>query len=136
MAAVIEELATGRDLYDLVERLFPICRSIMGAGTRESLAIIGEHLPGFRLHEIPSGTKAFDWVVPPEWNIAGARLTGPDGKVYVDFSDHNLHVVGYSEPVDRTLPLSELQQHLHSLPEMPEVIPYVTSYYKRYWGFC
>lgn len=126
----------GRAMHDFARRLFPICRSLTGPGVRETLARIKDHLPEMILHEVPSGTQAFDWTVPDEWTIRSARLIGPDGETIVDFADHNLHVVGYSEPVDRALPLAELQQHLHSLADQPDAIPYVTSYYARRWGFC
>lgn len=131
-----EEIALGRDMHDLIRRLFPICRSLTGPGTRESLRILQEHLPGLVLHEVPSRTEVFDWTVPEEWTIRSARLTGPDGEVIVDFADHNLHVLGYSEGIDTELSLEELQSHLYSVPEQPDAIPYVTSYYKRRWGFC
>lgn len=129
-------LSDGEALHALARRLWPICRSLTGDGVRETLAILGEHLPGLRTHEVPSGTRCFDWTVPDEWNIRSATLTGPDGSVVADFAETNLRVVGYSEPVDRTLSLEELQPHLHSLPEAPDWIPYVTSYYRRDWGFC
>lgn len=129
-------MTVGRQMHDFVANLFPICRSLTGNGVRQTLAEIRSHLPALTIHEVPSGTQAFDWVVPDEWNISGARLTGPDGRVVVDFYDHNLHVVGYSEPVDCTLPLEQLQGHLYSLPELPDAIPYVTSYYRQNWGFC
>nr|WP_133795925.1 DUF4910 domain-containing protein [Prosthecobacter fusiformis] len=123
-------------MHALATRLFPICRSLTGDGVRQTLQILQEHLPGLNIHEVPSGTPAFDWVVPEEWNIKGARLTGPDGEVIADFKDSNLHVLGYSTPVDLELSLEELQPHLHSLADHPTVIPYITSYYKRTWGFC
>ena len=126
----------GAEMHALVRRLFPICRSLTGPGTRETLDILGEHLPGLTRHRIESGARVFDWTVPPEWTIRSAVLTGPDGQVVADMNRHNLHVVGYSEPVDVTLSLDELQPHLHSLPDQPEAIPYITSYYSRRWGFC
>lgn len=129
-------MTIGTEMHDFVSRLFPICRSITGNGVRETLAEIRRHLPALTVHEIPSGTQAFDWEVPEEWNITAARLTAPDGRVVADFADHNLHVVGYSEPVDCVLPLDRLQAHLYSLPDLPDAIPYVTSYYQRHWGFC
>lgn len=123
-------------MHAFVRELFPICRSLTGEGVRTTLTAIAKHLPGLTVHSVPSGTRAFDWTVPDEWNISGGMLTSPDGSKVADFRDHNLHVVGYSEPVDRVLPLDELQSHLYSLPEQPELIPYITSYYSRRWGFC
>lgn len=129
-------MTEGQAMHDFARTLFPICRSLTGPGVRATLAEIKRHLPEMTLHEVPSGTKAFDWTVPDEWAIRGARLFGPDGNKVVDFADHNLHVVGYSEPVDLEIPLDALQAHLHSLPDQPDAIPYITSYYSRRWGFC
>lgn len=123
-------------MHGLATRLFPICRSLTGHGVRKTLAILQELLPEMQIHEVPSGTPCLDWQVPDEWNVTYARLTGPGGEVVADFQDHNLHVVGYSEPVNVELELEELQPHLHSMPRQPEAIPYITSYYKRNWGFC
>ena len=126
----------GEAMHDLARRLFPICRSITGDGVRETLRVVGEHLPGLTLHEVPSGTQCFDWKVPDEWNIRDAYVKNEQGERVIDFRASNLHVVGYSEPVARTMPLEELDEHLYSLPEMPTAVPYITSYYKRRWGFC
>jgi aminopeptidase-like protein len=128
--------AEGGYMHDLAQELFPITRSITGDGVRQTLAILGRELPGLVVHEVPSGTQAFDWPVPDEWNIRAAYLEGPDGRRICDLTDSNLHVVSYSVPVDRVLSLEELQPHLHSIPELPEAIPYVTSYYNPTWGFC
>lgn len=123
-------------MYNLLKILFPICRSITGDGVRQTLGILQDRLQRLEIHEIPSGTQAFDWAVPDEWNIRSAILTGPDGGVVADFAVHNLHVMGYSEPVDVHLPLEKLQAHLHSSPDFPDEIPFVVSFYERRWGFC
>lgn len=129
-------VTTGEDLHALARRLWPLHRSLTGDGTRKTLQIIQEVLPGLVIHEVPSGTQVFDWVIPQEWTIRKARLTGPDGKVVVEYADNNLHVMGYSIPVEVSVDLSELEEHLHSIPEQPNAIPYVTSYYNPRWGFC
>ncbi|MBO6805951.1 DUF4910 domain-containing protein [Thalassospira sp.] len=126
----------GAYLHAVVSELFPICRSITGQGVRRSFQILGDRFLEARLHEVPTGTKCFDWEIPDEWSIAEAYLVDPDGEVVVDFNDNNLHVVNYSVPVDKVLPLEELQNYLYSVEDKPDAIPYVTSYYKRSWGFC
>lgn len=123
-------------MHELATELFPITRSVTGDGVRQSLAVLHRHLPNLRIHEVPSGTEVLDWTIPPEWEIAAARLTGPDGAVVADLDDSNIHVLNYSRAVDTRLDLDELQPHLHSLPELPNAIPYVTSYYTDNWGFC
>ncbi|RXT04585.1 DUF4910 domain-containing protein [Ammoniphilus sp. CFH 90114] len=119
----------------LFDRLFPICRSITGPGLRETLSILGEHLP-LEVYGVPSGKEVFDWTIPPEWRIREAWLIGPQGQKIVNFGDSNLHVVNYSIPVNQRLSLDELKVHLYTIPHLPEAVPYVTSYYKRRWGFC
>ncbi len=123
------------DYSALFDALFPLCRSITGPGLLDSLELFQRYMP-LEVESVATGTRVFDWEAPPEWRIRSARLTGPDGRTIVDFADSNLHVVSYSEPVRATLPLEELQPHLHSLPDQPELVPYVTSYYRRNWGFC
>ncbi len=125
----------GRQMYELMERLYPICRSLTGDGVRETLDVIEEQIPLERT-EVPSGTQVYDWTLPREWNIREAWLAGPDGERIVDFADSNLHVLGYSVPVSKRLPLSELREHLFSDPERPDVTPYRTSYHNENWGFC
>ncbi|MGA1823458.1 MAG: DUF4910 domain-containing protein [bacterium] len=131
----LEESNIGRDMYALVEKLFPICRSITGNGVRETLKIVQQQIP-IRIHEVPTGTEAFDWTVPKEWNIKDAYVKDEAGNKIIDFKKNNLHVVGYSIPINKTVNLSELQEHLYSLPDQKEAIPYVTSYYQERWGFC
>ncbi|ADJ42385.1 aminopeptidase-like protein [Amycolatopsis mediterranei S699] len=129
------QLRTGAELHALVERLYPICRSITGDGVRQTLDIIGEHI-SLERHEVPTGTQVLDWTIPQEWNIRDAYVAAPDGSRVIDFQELNLHVVGYSVPVSRRMPLSELREHLHTLPEQPSWVPYRTSYYAPAWGFC
>lgn len=128
-------LDTGTDLRELVERLYPLCRSITGNGVRRTLEIVGEHIP-LELHEVPTGTQVLDWTVPQEWNIRDAYIKDASGRRVVDFQESNLHVVGYSVPVSRKMSLDELRGHLHTLPEQPSLVPYRTSYYAPTWGFC
>ena len=129
------QAAGGVEMYALARRLYPICRSITGQGVRETLAILREHVP-LEVRQVPSGKAVYDWEVPLEWNVEDAAVISPAGERVVDFQKHNLHLVSYSEPVSRSMPLTELQGHLHSLPDQPSWIPYRTSYYKRNWGFC
>lgn len=127
----------GSKAYQLAKKLFPICRSITGKGFRDSLEILNQELNNkLNMYNIPSGTKCFDWEIPEEWNINDAYILTPNGDKICDFKVNNLHVLNYSIPVNKTITLEELNEHLYSLPELPEAIPYVTSYYKKRWGFC
>lgn len=117
------------------DRLWPLNRSLTGNANRETLGILSEIID-LKISEIPSGTECFDWKVPPEWNVNEAWIKDSSGKIIVDFSKNNLHLLGYSTGFSGKLELDQLKEHLYSLPEQPDVIPYLTSYYKRKWGFC
>jgi aminopeptidase-like protein len=123
------------EMLCLMEKLYPICRSITGDGVRETLRILQEYIP-IQVSEVPSGTTVFDWNVPPEWNIRDGYIADQRGVRIVDFRKCNLHVMGYSEPIRAKMMLSDLCEHLFTIPEQPDWIPYRTSYYKKNWGFC
>lgn len=127
--------SVGPSTYEIVRDLFPLCRSITGDGVRATLARVAREIP-LAIHEVPSGTAAFDWTVPREWNVRDAYVADATGRRVIDFRASNLHLVSYSAPVRTQLSLEELQPHLHSLPEQPELVPYRTSYYREDWGFC
>jgi aminopeptidase-like protein len=125
----------GEQMYQLVETLYPLCRSITGAGVRQTMAHIQRLLP-ITVHEVPSGTAVFDWTVPKEWNIRDAYVANAAGERVIDFKASNLHVLNYSTPVNQRMTLAELRPHLYTLPEQPDWIPYRTTYYQEKWGFC
>ena len=125
----------GSQMHQLMERLFPICRSQTGNGVRESLRILQDFIP-LQIHEVPTGTEVLDWQVPQEWNLREAWIQDPTGNKVVDLQDSTLHVVNGSDPVHATVKWSELKPHLHTLPEQPDLIPYRTSFFANTWGFC
>lgn len=131
-----EYLETGKEMFELCRELFPICRSITGNGVRKTFEIIRRYIPEMKLYEVPSGTQVFDWTIPKEWNIKGGYIEDSKGARIVDFDNNNLHVLGYSVPVNEYMSLEELSEHLYSLKDQPKLIPYATSYYKERWGFC
>ncbi|HEX3247196.1 MAG TPA: DUF4910 domain-containing protein, partial [Chloroflexota bacterium] len=122
-------------MHGLVEQLYPLCRSITGDGVRGTLDVLAESIP-LRVYEIPSGTNVLDWTVPKEWNIQDAYVADAQGRRVIDFKESSLHVVGYSTPIRTKMNLAALREHLHTLPDQPDLIPYRTSYYKEAWGFC
>ena len=128
-------MSAGTEMMELIRELYPLCRSLSGDGVRETLRIVGRHLP-LECHEVPSGTQVFDWTVPREWNLRDAWIADADGNRLVDARESNLHVVSYSTPLRRRVSRAELHEHLHSLPDRPDWIPYRTSYYHEGWGFC
>ncbi len=134
------EESVGQKIYKLCDSIFPICRSLTGDGVRKTISILNEYIEDagvqFHVHEVPSGTKAFDWTVPDEWVIRDAYIEDESGNRIIDFRENNLHVMGYSTAVDTWCDLEELLTHVYTEPEQPDVIPYVTSYYSERFGFC
>src|SRR6056300_652131 len=126
----------GTEIYKLAQELWPINRSITGDGVRKTLQKISSHLPALKIKSVSSGTKVFDWVVPKEWGVKEAYIITPDGKKICDFSKNNLHLIGYSASFEGSVDFDELKKHLYTLPDQPNAIPYVTSYYEERWGFC
>lgn len=122
-------------MMSLVSDLYPIHRSVTGDGVRKTMGVLQRHID-LQVHEVPTGTKVFDWEIPREWSIRSAYIEDSQGRRVVDYDDHNLHIVGYSTPVDQTMSLEKLKPHLHSMADKPDWIPYRTSYYHEDWGFC
>lgn len=130
-------MSIGQDMHNLCIELFPVCRSITGDGVRKTLQMLVEVYGNeINIHEVPTGTKVFDWTVPKEWNIKDAYIENSKGQRVIDFKNNNLHVVGYSLPVDKFVDLQELKSVVYTQPDQPDAIPYVTSYYKECYGFC
>ena len=134
--AVPDFAALGRDMHELATELFPITRSLTGPGYRETLDRLEQLTGPMERHRFATGEQVFDWTVPREWTVREAWIKGPGGELVCSLAQHNLHLVSYSAPVHARMELAELQEHLHSLPEQPDAIPYRTSYYKEDWGFC
>lgn len=131
----------GQEMYDFVCKIFPYCRSLTGEGVRCTLNDLREFItqgggPELKIFNVPSGTKAFDWTVPKEWKIREAYIEDEAGNHIIDMKNNNLHVLGYSTPVDKWVSLEELKEHIYTQPDQPDCIPYVTSYYKERFGFC
>lgn len=131
----IDRKEMGEAMHAFIGEMYPLCRSITGAGFRETLSMVSRHIP-LEIQEVPTGTPVFDWAVPKEWEIRDAYVKDGAGNKVIDFRKSNLHVVSYSTPVRATLSLTELKEHLFTLPEHPDWIPYRTSYYQETWGFC
>ena len=126
----------GQEMFDWAVDLFPINRSITGDGVRQTLQYIKNIIPEMLVNEVPSGTRCFDWTIPQEWNCDDGYILDPDGNKICDFKINNLHVVGYSIPIDKEIDLEELKEHLYWIEDQPTAIPYITSYYSPRWGFC
>jgi len=132
---ISEKSEIENEMYQLMKELYPICRSITGNGVRKTLSILRRYIP-LQIHEVPSGTTVFDWTIPKEWNINDAFIKDSTGKKIVDFKKCNLHVMNYSVPVHKKISLEELKKHVYTIPEQPNDIPYLTTYYDEKWGFC
>ena len=124
------------NIYKLGKKLFTINRSITGNGVRETLSLIKKEIKKLKIYEVPSGSKSYDWTVPPEWNVKKAYVKDKNGKIIIDIKNNNLHLVGYSTPCNFFVNKEKLLNHIHSVKNQPNAIPYITSYYKKYWGFC
>jgi aminopeptidase-like protein len=133
--AGVDPATAGEAMHRLIAELYPICRSITGAGLRQTLRRLQREIP-LTIREVPTGTQVLDWTVPREWNIRDAFIKNRHGERIVDFRRSNLHVVNYSVPVRERMNLAALKPHLHTLPDRPDWIPYRTSYYRESWGFC
>ena len=117
-------------------KLFPITRSLTGNGVKKTLNLIKKEFPKLKIKKFKSGTKAFDWNIPEEWNVTDAYVVDKYKNIIIDFKKNNLHLVGYSIPVKKYIKKKELFKNLYFLKNQPKAIPYITSYYKRRWGFC
>ena len=123
-------------MFNWAKDLFPICRSITGEGVRKTLNYCKKIHDEIKIKNFMSGEKVYDWVIPDEWNIKDAYVSKINGEKVIDFKENNLHLVSYSMPVNKIVSKSELLSHLHTREDLPDAIPYITSYYKRNWGFC
>lgn len=128
-------MTKGQEMYKLCEELYPINRTLIGEGARETLRILKRECPELELKNVPSGTQVFDWTIPKEWKINDGYIVDPEGNKFAEFKERNLHIMGYSTPVDRDFTLEELNEHLYSLEDQPDIFPYVTSYYKERFGW-
>lgn len=118
------------------KKLYPLNRSLTGKGTKKTLGILKKEFPKLVIKRIKSGTNVFDWKIPDEWNISDAYVIDKYGNKIIDFKKNNLHIVGYSRPITKILHKDELIKNIYSIKNQPNAIPYITSYYKKRWGFC
>lgn len=124
-----------QEIDALFDRLWPITRSITGPGITSSLEILQNHIP-IKINEVATGTKVFDWTVPPEWHLNSATLYTEEGEKVLSTDDSNIHVLNFSEPFSGIVDYETLEKHLYVDETLPDAIPYVTSYYVRRWGLC
>ena len=135
MDRLLDDAGVGEEIFALAAEIYPICRSITGDGVRTTLDHLLRHI-ALEVYEVPTGTQVFDWTIPREWTVRDAYIKNAAGERVVDFRSCNLHVLNYSQPVRAILPLEVLKEHIFTLPEQPQVVPYRTSYYADNWGFC
>lgn len=126
----------GKLLLSWMSDLFPINRSLSGDGNRKTLEYLHGIVPEIETKSFSCGEKVFDWTIPDEWNVEDAYIETMDGRKFSQFKQNNLHLVGYSKPIDKIVTKEELLEHLYFMEDYPDAIPYVTSYYERTWGFC
>ena len=126
----------GQKIYSWIKELYPIRRTLAGPGTDKTLQFLKNKIPNLKINKYMSGTKVFDWTVPNEWHLDFGYIKDPDGNVIVHSDNSSLHIVGYSESVNKKITLNELKKHLYTLEDLPNAIPYVTSFYDKNWGFC
>lgn len=131
----VNNLISSENIRKLIDKLYPICRSITGKGFKDSLEILKENMD-IKMFKFRTGTKVLDWIIPKEWNIKDAYIIDPSGKKIVDFKKNNLHIVNYSMPINKSISLEKLKKKIFTLPKLPNAIPYIASYYKKDWGFC
>jgi len=128
--------SVGKEIYEFSNLIFPLHRSITGEGVRKTLNFIKQEIPSLILHELPTGSVCYDWDIPKEWSITCGYISTMNGNKIVDIKKNNLHVVSYSTPIDCVISLEDLKSHLHTRPDLPNAIPYITSYFRENWGFC
>ena len=136
MKPIISKSNEGKEIYKFMVDNFYINRSLSGKGTRKFLVNIKKKIKKLKIKEIRSGTKVFDWTIPDEWNVTDGYIMKRNGEKIINFKENNLHIVGYSAPVNQMMNFKELKKKIHLIKKFPSAIPYITSYYKRDWGFC
>ena len=123
-------------MLNFAKKIFPLNRSLTGRDVIKTLKIIRKELPSLKLCSVKSGTKVFDWTVPKEWNVKKAYIIDPLKNKIADFNKNNIHLMGYSIPINKKLNLNQLKKKIFFLKKLPSAIPYVTSYYRKDWAFC
>ena len=126
----------GERMLSFAKKLFPLNRSLMGPDIRNSFKYFMDEHKEFRVIKFKTGERVFDWEIPEEWIVRDSFIMHESGKKYAEFKKNNLHLMGYSIPINKTIRDHELKNKIFTIPKKPNAIPYVTSYYKKEWGFC